>query len=126
MSETSQGFPAVHRSRATSVTLAVLAPVALVVSLVPYGIGGLLAHYGTPGSDPGGFAGYGVAALVLGLGMPVWALVWGILDYRRTRQLPGSAALLLGALTTGIALCVILPGGIMIIRTSAMLSAAYG
>jgi hypothetical protein len=126
MGETPQGTAAVPRSRATSVTLAVLAPVALLVAFVPYAIGGLLAHYGTPGSDPGGFAGYGVAALVIGLGVPLWALVWGIVDIRRTRQLPGSAALLLGAFTSGVALCVILPGAIMIIRASAMLATAYG
>lgn len=125
MSDTPQGAPAVPRSRATSVMFAILAPVALLVSFVPYGIGGLLAHYGTAGSDPGGFAGYGVVALVIGLGVPGWALVWGIVDIRRTRELPGSAALLLGAFTFGVALCVILPGAVTIIRTSAMLSAAY-
>lgn len=108
-----------------SVTLAILAPVALLVAFVPYAIGGLLANYGAAGRDPGGFAGYAVAALVIGLGFPGWALVWGILDVRRTRQVPGGAALLLGALTFGIALCVILPGSVTIIQKSAMLSAAY-
>lgn len=125
MGDTPQGRAAVPRSRAMSVTLAVLAPLALLIAFVPYGIGGLLAHYGAAGRDPGGFAGYGVAALVIGLGVPGWALVWGVLDIRRTRQLPGSAALLLGAFTFGVALCVILPGAVTIIRTSAMLSAAY-
>jgi hypothetical protein len=124
MGDTPQGTPA-RRSRATSVTLAILAPLALLIAFVPYSIGGLLANYGTAGRDPGGFAGYGVVALLIGLGVPGWALVWGVLDYRRSRQLPGSAALLLGALTFGVALCVILPGAVTIIRTSAMLSAAY-
>ncbi|TCL87852.1 hypothetical protein EDF31_102561 [Curtobacterium sp. PhB142] len=113
-----------------SVGLAIAALVALLVAFVPYFLGGLLAGYGQDGGDggdgggPGGFAGYGIVAIVLGVGIPGWALVWGIVDVRRTRGTPG-AALLVGAVALGIALCTIVPGSVTIIRTSVRLQAAY-
>ena len=110
--------------------LSIAAPVALLASFVPYSIGGLLAGYGQTGGDggegggPGGFAGYGIVAILLGVGIPGWAVAWGIVDARRTGGIPG-AALLLGVVSMGIALCVIVPGSVTIIRTSATLQAAY-
>ncbi|MGU3410715.1 hypothetical protein ACLBWP_11450 [Microbacterium sp. M1A1_1b] len=127
MSETpNAGGAAAPRSNATSVVLAIVAPLALLMSFVPYFLGGLTAVYDDhAGSDRGGFAGYGYTALVLGLGFPAWALVWGIVDVHRTKRIPGGAAIVLGAFSLGVALCVILPGSVTIIAKSASLSAAY-
>lgn len=119
-----------RRTSGASVIFAIAAVAALLVAFVPYFLGGLLAGYGQnggaggAGGGPGGFAGYGIVAIMLGVGIPGWAVVWGIVDVRRTRGTPG-AALLVGAVALGVALCTILPGSVTIIRTSVRLQAAY-